>query len=81
MKISIQIILILLIITACQRPINLKIKEITATAAVANYRGFGTMTSVKIHLDNKEVLAIENIAITGFDENGNTQSFPYQFDF
>jgi hypothetical protein len=66
-----------LIITACQRPINLKIKETTATATVANYRGFGTMTSVKIHLDNKEVLAIENIAIIGFDENGNTQSFPY----
>ena len=76
-KISIQIILILLVVTACQRPINLKIKEIIATAIVVNYRGFGTMTSVNIHLDNKEVLAIENIMITGFDENGNIQLFPY----
>ena len=44
---------------------------------MVNYRGFGTMTSVNIHLDNKEVLAIENIMITGFDENGNIQLFPY----
>jgi hypothetical protein len=40
--------------------------------------GFGTMTSVKIHLENKEVLAIENIFINaGFDTNGNPKPFPY----